>query len=171
MQHAALVPLDAATASSVATVEVGLVTAAVVLLVALVLLKARRDHDLRIRRAASIGYHDPDAARYGHGSVAPPSDTAAVDTAHLPLAPSFVAPGRTPGSTRLRPSPSPAAPSSRPPGPVPAFDPVEAINARPVSTGDPEPGARLPLPSPPPADPPLPRLDRPPSPGTATTLG
>ena len=58
-----------ATGSSVTTIEIGLAAFAVVALAALLVLRARRDRDLRTRKAASEGYFDPDAARFGAGGV------------------------------------------------------------------------------------------------------
>jgi len=144
MHEAALLPTGSTVvASSGTSAEVAVVVAVVVLFAALLLVKAKRGHDQKIRKAASVGYFDPDAARYGPGSVPPPAGDNAEDAAHLPLAPSFVAPGRGTGTHRAdlsAPSPQ-AVPSSfgalitEPPRAVPAFDPVEAVRARPVSAG------------------------------------
>jgi hypothetical protein len=191
MHVAALLPLrTTAAASTVTVVELGLAALAVVLFVALLMVRAKRDHDQKIRKAGSVGYYDPDAARYGHGSVAPAPADATVDAANVPLAPTFVAPGRK-TSTRRR-GPAPVAPRpvpssfgvfrGEPPRPVPAFDPVEAVRARPLNAEVPvapmaEPPSRSgppplpPPPPPPPGVPLLPRLDRPPPPGEAPTSG
>ncbi len=157
-----------AVTSSVTTIEVALIVAAVALLVALLLVKAKRERDQKVRKAASQGYYDPDAARYGHGSVAPPPGDAPVDAAHLPLAPSFVAPGRE--AKRREPATVPPAPrpvpsslrtlTAEPPQPVPAFDPAEAASSR--LTGP--VGAAIVAP-PPPEPPPPPVASRPPPPG------
>jgi hypothetical protein len=132
-----------ATGSSVATVEICLAAFVVVALAALLVLRARRDRDLRIRKAASEGYFDPDAARFGVGGVTADFARPAEDPAGKPLAPTFVAPGRMQASRRDKkhkgtaPATSPRPVPSFPlddqglPRGVPAFDPVAAINSRP----------------------------------------
>jgi len=173
MYQAALLPTGStAVTSSGPGAEVVAVAAAAVLLVILLLIKVKRGHDQKIRKAASAGYYDPDAARYGQGPVAPPAEGTAVDTAHLPLAPSFVAPGRATGTKRrtaAAPSPRPVPSSlgtltTGPPRAVPAFDPVGALGARPAAGGGPAPTAA----TPPPSTPAPPRLDQPPPDSTPT---
>ncbi len=168
--------VSVAVASSATTIEVALIAVAVALLVALLLAKAKRERDQKVRKAASQGYYDPDAARYGQGSVAPPPGEAPTDPTHLPLAPSFVAPGRDAKRrepARVPPSPRPVPSSLRtltaePPQSVPVFDPAEAISTRPAGgTGTlppPPPPPMRPLSNPPPPAPSLPRLDLPPPP-------
>jgi hypothetical protein len=132
-----------ATSGSVGVIEMGLAALAAIVLAALVVLRARRDRDLKIRKAASEGYYDPDAARFGGGGVTAPVESM-VDPADQPLAPTFAAPGRTQASRRGRKNKGtvPVSTSPRPvpsfplderglPQGVPAFDPVEAINSRP----------------------------------------
>ncbi len=175
-----------AATGKVMTVELGLVVLAAVLVVALLLIRARREHDLKIRKAASVGYFDPDAAHYGHGSVTPGVAQEPADTADRPLAPSFVAPSRAKATRRGAPAPPAPRPvpsafgsfSSEPPGPVPAFDPVAAMGGRPAAGGGASAGAgpaANPAPPPPPPSaapgdtPPgpasLPPLEQPPPPG------
>jgi hypothetical protein len=165
MFAAVLLPTGSAVPSA-SRVEVGVVALAVALLAALVLVKVRRDHHQKIRKAAAVGYHDPDAARYRHRSVPTPAE-APVEPDPQPLAPTFTSPGRASGAGRVsRAAPSadvPTAPSRL----LPAFDPVQAISDRPASPAGPPPTA-MPAP-PPPAAPSLPRLAQPPPPGAAGT--
>jgi hypothetical protein len=132
-----------ATGSSVTTIEIGLAAFAVVALAALLVLRARRDRDLRTRKAASEGYFDPDAARFGAGGVTTEFAAPVEDPAGRPLAPTFAAPGRVQASRRDR-RPKRSAPVTAPrpvpsfplddqglPRGVPAFDPVAAVNSRP----------------------------------------
>jgi hypothetical protein len=192
MFEAALPPLRITAATNTVTVvELGLATLAVVLFVALIVVRAKRDHDQKIRKAASMGYHDPDAARYVHSSVAAAPDETTVASADLPLALNFVAPSRNKASKRKSPRPpSPRrVPSSfgtlptGPPRPVPAFDPTAAASARPMTAAVPEAPAPPPSPSAPPPvggpgttslprlDSSLPRLEQPPPPGGPPATG
>ncbi len=180
MHEAALVPLGiTATASTVTRVELGLATVAVVLFLVLLAVRAKRDHDQRIRKASSVGYYDPDAARYLGSPLAPDPAGTVGHAAPVPLAPTFVAPGRTRPTRRgspktVTPQPVPAsfgAVPNQPPGPVPAFDPAEAVRARPMTAA--APATAMPaLPSPPPPGIPMPPgWDRPPPPDAATPPG
>ena len=142
------------------TAELGLIVLAAALVVGLLLIRARREHDLKIRKAASVGYFDPDAARYGHSSATPGLTQEPADTADRSLAPTFVAPTRA--KTRKQGASAPPAPrpvpsafgsfSSEPPGPVPAFDPVAAMGARPAASAGASAGVG-PAASPPPPPP------------------
>lgn len=175
-----------ATANTVTRVELGLAAMAVVLFLALLAVRVKRDHDQKIRKAARIGYYDPDASRYPGGPPVPDPEGTAVDPAQAPLAPTFIAPGRSRPTRRAAPktvAPQPV-PSSfgvvarEPPRPVPAFDPAEAVRARPVTTAAPAASVAAapsppspPPPPPPPGIPVLPGWDRPPPPGATTARG
>ena len=135
-----------AAGSGVSVIEICLAAFAVLVLAALLVLRARRDRDLKIRKAASEGYYDPDAARFGGGGIAAEAVAPVVDPSVHSLAPTFVAPGpmkpsrgakktrgTVPASTSPRPVPSfPLDGEGRPVG-VPAFDPIAAFNSRPGS--------------------------------------
>jgi hypothetical protein len=138
-----------AAGSSVTAIEICLGGFFVVALAALLVLRARRDRDMRIRKAASKGYFDPDAARFGAGGVTTDFARPVEDPTGQPLAPTFAAPGRAQASRRDKaswrdkkaggtaPATSPRPVPSFPlddqgvPRVVPAFDPVAAINSRP----------------------------------------
>jgi hypothetical protein len=134
-----------AAGGGVSFIEICLAAFAVVVLAALLVLRARRDRNMKIRRAASEGYYDPDAARFGGGGIASERGRPVVDPSLQSLAPTFVAPGQMKppargdkksrgtvrASTSPRPVPSfPLDDEGRPRG-VPAFDPVAAVNSRP----------------------------------------
>jgi hypothetical protein len=136
--------------------ESGLVALALAMLVALLVVRSKRAHDQKLRKAASMGYYDPDVARYGYGSPAVPAEPP-IDFDEVPLAPSFVAPGRGRATRRnaagARPAPASFG-SMRldPPRPVPAFDQASVVAPRPVSDIAPPPPASTlpPLVQPPP---------------------
>ena len=116
---------------------------AVVVLAALLVLRARRDRNLKLRKAASEGYYDPDAARFGGAGIASEPVKPVVDPTIHSLAPTFAAPVQTPsrGDKRAKGAvPASTAPRSVPSFPldeegqplgVPAFDPIAAFNSRP----------------------------------------
>jgi len=143
-------------------VEYGLVALALALLVALLVVRSKRARDLKLRKAASMGYYDPDVARYGYGSPAVPAEPP-LDFDGVPLAPTFVAPARG-KATKRSAGPSASRPpaasfgtmSLAPPRPVPAFDQASVEGARPVSDSAPPP--------PPPGASTLPPLLQPPPP-------
>jgi hypothetical protein len=134
-----------AAGNSVSSIEICLAVFAVVVLAALLVLRARRDRSLKIRRAASEGYYDPDAARFGGGGTAPEPVRPVVDPYFQSLAPTFVAPGQMKSSSRGGKKAKGTAPASTSPRPVPsfpldgeglprgvpAFDAVSAFNSRP----------------------------------------
>jgi hypothetical protein len=174
--HEAVVFSSGVVAVAITTpvVEVGLVAVALILLVALLVIQSKRARDQKLRKAASMGYYDPDVARYGYGSPAVPAEPP-IDFDGVPLAPTFVAPGRGKSTKRTsepEPPPAPGTTSLAPPRPVPAFDPASAISARPVSAhvrpvSDDAPPA--PPPPPPPGASTLPPLLQPPPPVGAPT--
>jgi hypothetical protein len=164
-----------AVAITTPVIESGLVALAVVLLIALLVVRSKRARDQKLRKAASTGYYDPDVARYGYGSPAVPAEPP-IDFDGIPLAPTFLAPGRGKATKRSvsepRPAPAFGTMILAPPRPVPAFDQASVIGGRPVSDGaspvsDGAPPPPPPPPSPAPAPPPassLPPLVQPPPP-------
>ena len=60
--------------------ESGLVALALAMLVALLVVRSKRAHDQKLRKAASMGYYDPDVARYGYGSPAVPAEPPSIST-------------------------------------------------------------------------------------------
>jgi hypothetical protein len=115
-----------------------------VILVALLVVRFSRTQDQKMRKAATGGYHDHDAARYGAGTASPLEGDVRTAGEPVPLAPSFVAPKR--GRSRKQvgpatpetPSPPPSTPSPSAlgkihtsPEVVPAFDSGEAHRVRP----------------------------------------
>jgi hypothetical protein len=166
--HEAALLSSAVMAVTVTTtvVESGLVALVVALLVALLVVRSKRAHDQKLRKAASMGYYDPDVAKYGYGSPAVPAEPP-IDFDEVPLAPSFVAPGRGRSTKRSAGGPRPAPASFGtmsldPPRPVPAFDQSSVVGTRPVSD-------HAPPPPPPPAASTLPPLVQPPPPVGAPT--
>ncbi len=142
----------------VAGVEIGLVTFAVAVVVVLYVLKFKRSHDQRLRKAASVGYHDFDVARYG-GTAPGQSliESTVADSGPQTLAPSFSAPpkgsrrkDRTPADSRPDPTQVGALPPSLAP---PRFDPADAERRRSQSASVTPPSPNLP---PPPGAPLLP---------------
>jgi hypothetical protein len=167
------------------SIEVGLLGFAAFIVVVLVIVRMKRSHDQKIRRAASAGFYDFDVARFGTASSSLMEN--AVASSARPLAPSFVAPGRAAGgkdapvaTPRRTATPAPATmpvPSSfgvldrSPAGPPSAFDLVEAAGRRPPSSPTGQGGPHLPIPSspylappPPPSMSSLPPLVQPPPP-------
>ena len=71
------------------SIELGVICFGGFVLVLLVVVRAKRSHDQKIRRAASAGFYDFDMAHYGTagGSLM----EKAVAGNHRPLAPSFAA--------------------------------------------------------------------------------
>ena len=155
---------------TVTVVESVLVALALTLFIALLAVRSKRAHDQKLRKAASMGYYDPDAARYGYGSPTVPAEPP-IDFEGVPLAPTFVAPDR--GRATRRSASGPPAPrpipasfgtmSLAPPRPVPAFDQASVVNARPVPHN-----ARPVSDNAPPATPPPPPSPPPPPPGSST---
>jgi hypothetical protein len=171
------------------SIEVGLLGFAAFIVVVLLMVRMKRSHDQKIRRAASAGFYDFDVARFGTASSSLMEN--AVASSARPLAPSFVAPGRAAGgkdapvATPRRtatpaPTPAPApmpVPSSfgvldrSPAGPPAAFDQVAAVGRRPPSSPTGQGGPHLPIPAtpylappPPPSMSSLPPLVQPPPP-------
>jgi hypothetical protein len=154
-------------------VESGLVALALALLIALLVVRSKRAHDQKLRKAASMGYYDPDVAKYGYGSPAVPAEPP-IDFDEVPLAPTFVAPGRGRSTKRNGAGPRPAPASFAtmsldPPRPVPAFDQASVVSTRPVSHNAPPPPPPPPSPSPSPSPSRLPPLVQPPPPFGAPT--
>jgi hypothetical protein len=169
------------------SIEVGLLGFAALIVIVLLIVRMKRSHDQKIRRAASAGFYDFDVARFGTASSSLMEN--AVASSARPLAPSFVAPGRAVGhkdgpvatprpAPTARPAPAPMpVPSSfgvldrSPAGPPPAFDQVEAMDRRPPSSPTGQGGPHLPIPAtpylappPPPSMSSLPPLVQPPPP-------
>ncbi len=133
-----------AAGSGVSFIEMGLAAFVVVVLAALLVLRVRRDRHLKARKAASEGYYDPDAARFGGAGIASEPVKPAVDPTIHSLAPTFAAPAQTPqgGKKAKGAVPASTSPRSVPSFPlddeglplgVPAFDPIAAFNSRPGS--------------------------------------
>lgn len=150
---------------------------AVVMFILLLLVRARRAHNLKLRRAASTGFYDFDVAHYGYstsGSSPPGTPSAPSD---LPLAPTFASSARgdetKPRAAPVAPLPVPTsfAEGDRPLiGPLPEFDrhtgaPQSPKQNRPVATTS---GGSRPEPPPPSSSPAssssLPLLEQPPPP-------
>lgn len=118
------------------------VAAALLLLVALLALKAKRTHDLRRRKASAVGYHDFDVARYGAGRPGTSLIDASASATAPSLSPTFVSPRR--GSSRRGGRGAGAEPSFGTSDPVSdllvqAFDVEEAQRIRPPTSGAPVP--------------------------------
>jgi hypothetical protein len=140
-------------------IEYALVGFAAFVLILLLLVRVRRAHNQKLRRAASTGFYDFDVAHYGHStSVSSPTDTltAPIDR---PLAPTFVS---SPRGDETKARAAPVAPL-----PVPAsFAQVDHRFVGPLPEFDqhhPPPRPRPPAPSP---TSPLPLLEQPPPPTT-----
>ena len=132
-----------AAGSGVSFIEMCLAAFAVVVLAALLVLRAHPDRNLKeLRKAASEGYYDPDAARFGGAGIASEPVKPVVDPTIHSLAPTFRHPadslpggqegqGSRPGVTAPRSVPSfPLDEEGLPLG-VPAFRPIAAFNSRP----------------------------------------
>jgi hypothetical protein len=181
-----------ASVGSGSSIEYGLLGFAVLMLLLVFIVRAKRSHDQKVRRAASAGFYDFDVARYGASGAGSSLMENAVASSARPLAPSFSSSNRgnggsTAGNGTKPPMPVPSSfgPVDRShPGPVPGFDAAAASNLRPpdvkrmpppppvapaAGLGSPE----LPIPSSPPLPPPppaadpstLPTLEQPPPPG------
>ncbi len=148
-------------------------------LVMLLVVRAKRSHDQKRRRASASGFYDFDAAHYGTegGSLM----EKAVEDSRRPLAPSFAASNRGAGGAGKRADPG------RPPTPAPVSNPmpvpssfgvIDRSPAGPLPTLERNTGPRqgpvpstpkIPPPPPPPptagpSDSPLPLLVQPPPP-------
>jgi hypothetical protein len=150
-----------------ASIEIGLLVFAAVIVVALYAIKFKHAHAQKLRKAASVGYHDFDVARYG--GVAPGRSLieSTVTSGPQSVSPSFSAPQK--GSRRqdvaaTAPTATPFAASS-PNVPVPGFDAVEMQRLRGQDRTPPLDEA--PLPPPPPPPPPPGAAPIPPPPGAA----
>ena len=158
MRNSVLHPLTILASTNRPTdLEIGLVGVAAILLITLLAIRSKRTRDQVRRKAASVGYYDPDAARYGPGSGDGSPIGPSGDQRGLALAPSFVAPvrgARARGSTSATPPP-PRAPTSvapvrssfsvldrTPPRAVPSFDQATIAPVGPA-------GPAGPIPSPP----------------------
>jgi hypothetical protein len=160
-------------------IELGVICFVAFMLVMLLVVRAKRSHDQKIRRAASSGFYDFDVAHYGTegGSLM----EKAVDESRRPLAPSFAASGRGAEKSGKRSGPGRPPPSTPMPAanpmPVPtSFGVIDRSPAGPLPTFERNTGPRqMPLPSsakvpppprsaPPAPDAPLPLLEQPPPP-------
>jgi hypothetical protein len=146
--------------------EWGIIGFAVLMALLLLIVRAKRSHDQKLRRAAASGFYDFDVAHYGHGSAGSSLLETTVAAGARPLAPTFVAPkaggednGGAVGPAPVRPMPIPssfAAADRSLSGPVPAFDREVAAQRRPPpeSSAPRPPAAAAPLGPPPPPPPP-----------------
>jgi hypothetical protein len=150
--HLAVVLTPGITTSSI---ESGIVGFAVLMVILLVVVRAKRSHNQKLRRAGSSGFYDFDVARYGPSAAGASLMEKQIAQSERPLAPSFVSPTR--GGDRKGKSAA-ATPSSFAAAdrafvrPVPAFDQATAIDRRPPAEVPHPPGhhsdsADLPIPS------------------------
>lgn len=153
------------------SIEWDVVAIAVILFVLLVIIRAKRSRNQKLRRAAGSGFYDFDVARYGHGAPGSSLMETPMTESGRPLAPSFVSSSRdgeakanpkARGAGGMAPLPVPssfAAADRSLAGPVPAFDQATAVEHRPPTA---EPAAvNLAIPSMPRLPPDLPAPARP----------
>jgi hypothetical protein len=174
--HAVAVSASGGSGSSI---EFWLLGFAGFMLVLVLVVRAKRSHDQKLRRAASSGFYDFDVAHYGADGAGSSLIEKAVASGARPLAPSFVSPQRGDGrkvggagapATMPEPSSFGAVDRSRT-GPVPVFDQIAARDQRPPPPVPVGGNSQLPIPSAP-ALPPrepgmtssLPTLEQPPPP-------
>ncbi len=137
------------------SIELDVICFGAFVLVMLIALRAKRSYNQKLRRGASSGFYDMDAARYGTTAAGSSLMERSVTDRKRPLAPSFSASSGSPGA----PMPVPA-------GPLPAFDLEFAQKHRP-QPAEPAPTSAS-------SSPPLPPLEQPAPPmagadrGTAT---
>jgi hypothetical protein len=140
-------------------IEGVLIGFAVVVSILLLLVRAKRAHNQRLRKAASTGFYDSDVAHYGHSASA----TAPLSVPGIrSLAPTFVSSSR---GNETKPKTAPVAPLHVPS----AFVDVDRSVVDPLPEFDrPKGPQHRPQPPPPPPPPPstssLPLLEQPPPP-------
>jgi hypothetical protein len=164
-----------------APIELGVICFAGFALVMLLVIRAKRAHDQKLRRAASAGFYDFDVARYGTASAGSSLMEKSVEASTRPLAPSFTSADR--GADHKRGAVAPAAPAPIPSSfgvidrslvtAVPAYDQKTAEAHRPpearpaaetINTGLPIPSTLLipPIPDGPSESDPVPTSSLPP---------
>jgi hypothetical protein len=153
------------------SLEEDLLAFAGLMLLLLCLVRVKRGHDQKRRRAASTGFYDFDVARYGHSSAGSSLMETPLNPEANALAPTFVSPNRAAGSKTASKAKGsgrgdPGLAGLPPPRPLPAFDQAVAVASRPPAPGvdlpPPPGGARLPIPS-------TPLVPPPPPPGSVAT--
>jgi Protein of unknown function (DUF2510) len=125
-----------------------LIVAVVLLLILLFVQRAVRNRSLKVRRASTSAYYDPDVANYGSGPGGFAGAPSARNADGTSLAPTFAAsnPTRGGGGTPSPPvSRAPAAPTASMPAPAP----VQAPAPSPASFGPPPSGPMVGGPPPP----------------------
>ena len=95
-----------------APIELGVICFGAFALIMLLVIRAKRSHGLKLRRAASSGFYDFDVARYGAASAGSSLMEKSVEASTRPLAPSFTSADR--GTDRKRGTVAPAAPAPIP---------------------------------------------------------
>ena len=80
--------------------ELGVICFGGFILVMLVVVRAKRAHDQKLRRAAGAGFYDFDVAHYGTASAGSSLMEKSVEAGSRPLAPSFTSAGRESGRKR-----------------------------------------------------------------------
>jgi len=140
-------------------IEGVLIGFAVVVSILLLLVRAKRAHNQKLRKAAGAGFYDSDVAHYGHSALAtPPLGAPSIRS----LAPTFVSSSR---GDETKPKTAPVAPLHVPSAfadvdrsvvdPLPEFDRPKGPQHRPQPTPPPPP-------PPPPSTSSLPLLEQPP---------
>ena len=148
-----------------APIELGVICFGAFALIMLLVIRAKRAHDQKLRRAASAGFYDFDVAHYGTASAGSSLMEKSVEASTRPLAPSFTSADR--GADRKRGAVAPAPPSPIPSSfgvidrslvtAVPAYDqhtaeshrpPEPRPPAEPIDTGLPIPSTPVIPPSP-----------------------
>ncbi len=79
------------------SIELDIIGFAAFMLIMLLVVRAKRSHDRKLRQAASSGFYDFDVARYGTASAGSSLMEKAVEASSRPLAPSFVSSNRGAG--------------------------------------------------------------------------
>lgn len=91
-------------------IELGVICFGGFVVVMLLIIRAKRAHDQKIRRAASSGFYDFDVARYGTATAGSSLMEKSVEASSRPLAPSFTSAGRGAGEKHRAATPAPASP-------------------------------------------------------------
>ena len=93
-----------------APIELGVICFGGFALVMLLVVRAKRAHDQKLRRAASAGFYDFDVAHYGTASAGSSLMEKSVEAGTRPLAPSFTSAGGRRTASRGAVAPAPPAP-------------------------------------------------------------
>ena len=91
-------------------IELGVICFGAFVLVMLLVIRAKRSHDQKLRRAASSGFYDFDVAHYGTAVAGSSLMEKSVEASSRPLAPSFTSAGRGTGEKQRPAAPAPASP-------------------------------------------------------------